>query len=100
MMLDKKDKDNFNEHVEEQEGEKDAKLSKKEIKDGWKYLVNQGKVFKLFLLMVGYFLFIDMLGVFGVINGLWVLILIVPVIFVILVAYIVYMNKHGDDEMK
>ena len=50
--------------------------------------------------MVGYFLFIDMLGVFGVINGLWVLILIVPVIFVILAAYIVYMNKHGDDEMK
>lgn len=99
-MLNEKDKDNFNEHVEEPEGERNAKLSKEEIKDGWKYLVNQGKVFKLFLLMVGYFLFIDMLGVFGVINGLWVLILIVPVIFVILAAYIVYMNKHGDDEMK
>lgn len=99
-MLNEKDKDNFNEHVEKQENEQDTKLSKKEIKDGWKYLVNQGMVFKLFLLMVGYFLFIDMLGVFGVINGLWALILIVPVIFVILAAYIVYMNKHGDDEMK
>ena len=99
-MLNEKDKDNFNEHVKEPEGEENAKLSKEEIKDGWKYLVNQGKVFKLFLLMVGYFLFIDMLGVFGVINGLWELVLIVPVIFVILAAYIVYMNKHGDDEMK
>lgn len=99
-MLNEKDKDNFNEYVEGQESEKDAKLSKKEIKDGWKYLVNQGRVFKLFLLMVGYFLFIDMLGVFEVINGLWELVLIVPVIFVILAAYIVYMNKHGDDEMK
>lgn len=99
-MLNEKDKDNFNGHVEKQENEQDTKLSKKEIKDGWKYLVNQGRVFKLFLLMVGYFLFIDMLGVFGVINGLWALILIVPVIFVILAAYIVYMNKHGDDEMK
>lgn len=99
-MLNEKDKDNFNEHVEEPESKENTKLSKEEIKDGWKYLVNQGKVFKLFLLMVGYFLFIDMLGVFGVINGLWVLILIVPVIFVILAAYIVYMNKHGDDEMK
>ncbi len=99
-MLNEKDKDNFNEHVEEQESKENTKLSKEEIKDGWKYLVNQGKVFKLFLLMVGYFLFIDMLGVFGVINGLWVLILIVPVIFVILAAYIIYMNKHGDDEMK
>lgn len=99
-MLNEKDKDNFNEHVEKQENEQDTKLSKKEIKDGWKYLVNQGRVFKLFLLMVGYFLFIDMLGVFGVINGLWALILIVPVIFVILAAYIVYMNKHSDDEMK
>ena len=99
-MLNEKDKDNFNEHVEGQESEKDAKLSKKEIKDDWKYLVNQGRVFKLFLLMVGYFLFIDMLGVFEVINGLWELVLIVPVIFVILAAYIVYMNKHGDDEMK
>lgn len=99
-MLNEKDKDNFNEHVEGQESEKDAKLSKKEIKDGWKYLVNQGRVFKLFLLMVGYFLFIDMLGVFKVINGLWELVLIVPVIFIILAAYIVYMNKHGDDEMK
>lgn len=99
-MLNEKDKDNFNEHVKEPEGKENAKLSKEEIKDGWKYLINQGKVFKLFLLMVGYFLFIDMLGVFGVINGLWVLILIVPVIFVILAAYIIYMNKHGDDEMK
>lgn len=99
-MLNEKDKDNFNEYVEGQESEKDAKLSKKEIKDGWKYLVNQGRVFKLFLLMVGYFLFIDMLGVFKVINGLWELVLIVPVIFVILAAYIVYMNKHGNDEMK
>lgn len=99
-MLNEKDKNNFNEHVEEPEGEENTKLSKEEIKDGWKYLVNQGKVFKLFLLMVGYFLFIDMLGVFGVINGLWALILIVPVIFVILAAYIIYMNKHGDDEMK
>ena len=97
-MLNEKDKDNFNEHVEKQENEQDTKLSKKEIKDGWKYLVNQGRVFKLFLLMVGYFLFIDMLGVFGVINGLWALILIVPVIFVILAAYIVYMNKHGDGQ--
>lgn len=99
-MLNEKDKDNFNEHVEGQEDEENAKLSKKEIKDGWKYLVNQGRVFKLFLLMVGYFLFIDMLGVFEVINGLWELVLIVPVIFVILATYIVYMNKHGDDEMK
>lgn len=99
-MLNEKDKDNFNEHVEEPGGEENAKLSKEEIKDGWKYLVDQGRVFKLFLLMVGYFLFIDILGVFGVINGLWGLILIVPVIFVILAAYIVYMNKHGDDEMK
>lgn len=99
-MLNKEDKDNFNEYVEEQENEKDTKLSKEELKDGWKYLVDQGRVFKLFLIMVGYFLFIDILGVFGVINGLWGLILIVPVIFVILAAYIVYMNKHGDDEMK
>lgn len=99
-MLNKEDNDNFNEYAEEQEGKENAKLSKKEIKDGWKYLVNQGRVFKLFLLMVGYFLFIDMLGTFRVINGLWVLILTVPVIFVVLAAYIIYMNKHGDDEMK
>ena len=40
-MLNKEDKDNFNEYVEEQENEKDTKLSKEELKDGWKYLVDQ-----------------------------------------------------------
>ena len=99
-MLRKIKEKKLQENFEDIELQKDKGISKEELKKGWKYLSSQGNIFKLFLAMVGYFIFLDILGACGVLNGLWVLILSIPIIIVIAIAYVVYVNKYGSDEMK
>ena len=88
------------EKLENTELLKDKKISKEEMKEGWDYLLSQGNAFKLFLAMIGYFILLYILEIFGVIRGIWVLILSLPVVIAIGIAYLVYINKHGNDEMR